>query len=196
MQDDTTGGKLGGPMSSPVEIDETYIGGKARNMHKSRHEKTRGGRDNKTIVMGMLERHGKVRAKVISHTANTQMQPIIKDNVDFGSQIHSDGWGDQYRMDQHYIHEMVDHHAEEYVRGNVHTNGIENFWALLKRGIGGTYVSVEPWHLFRYVDEQAFRYNNRKMDDVHRFVIGMRQIVGRRLTYKQLTGKELVVQHG
>jgi hypothetical protein len=189
MQDDFGGGKLGGPMSNPVEIDETYIGGKARNMHKDRHVKTHRGTANKTIVMGMLERKGHVRARVISHTANTQMQPIIKENVAFGSQVYSDGWGEQYRMDQHYIHEMVNHQAEEYVRGNVHTNSVENFWALLKRGIGGTYVSVEPFHLFRYVDEQAFRYNHRKMDDVHRFVIGMKQIVGRRLTYAQLTGK-------
>jgi hypothetical protein len=84
---------------------------------------------------------------------------------------------------------MVDH-AVEYVRENVHTNGLENFWSLLKRTIGGTYVSVEPFHLFRYVDEQAFRFNNREdLDDSGRFTAVMRQIVGRRVTYKQLTGK-------
>jgi len=81
------------------------------------------------------------------------------------------------------------------VRENVHTNGIENFWALLKRSLMGTYIAVEPFHLFRYVDEQAFRYNNRKTDNLHRFVAGMRQVVGRRLTYKELTGKNQVVQH-
>lgn len=124
------------------------------------------------------------------------MQPVIKQNVEFGSRIYSDGWGDQYRMDQHYIHDMVDHQSEEYVRGNVHTNGIENFWALLKRSVEGTYISIEPFHLFRYLDEQAFRYNTRKdadghkIDDGTRFGIAMRQIVGKRLTYAQLTAKE------
>ena len=98
-------------------------------------------------------------------------------------------------MDADYEHGTVDH-LKTYVNGQVHTNGIENFWSLLKRGIGGTYVSVEPFHLFRYVDEQALRFNNREMDDVHRFVIGMKQIVNRRLTYKQLIGKEQVTQHG
>lgn len=186
-----SGGKLGGPMGEPVEIDETYIGGKARNMHKDRHERTFRGRDNKTIVMGMLERKGKVRTKVISHTANSQMQPVIKENVEFGSRIHSDGWGEQYQMPQHFIHEMVDHQANQYVNGNVHTNGIENFWSLLKRGLGGTYISVEPFHLFRYLDEQAFRYNNRKdMDDSDRFSLLCSKIVGKRLTYAELTAKE------
>ena len=83
---------------------------------------------------------------------------------------------------------MVDH-AVEYVRGEVHTNGLENFWSLLKRGIRGTYVSVEPFHLFRYLDEQVFRYNNRKMNDSDRFNMVVREIVGKRLTYDQLTGK-------
>jgi hypothetical protein len=93
-----------------------------------------------------------------------------------------------------YDHQVINH-AETYVRGNVHTNGIENFWSLLKRGINGTYVAVEPFHLFRYVDEQAFRYNNRDMTDIQRFVYGMRHVVGRRLTYKELTGK-LEATHG
>lgn len=183
-------------MAEPVEVDESYIGGKARNMHAKRYQSTFRGKTNKTIVMGMLERKGKVRAKVISHTANSQMQPVIKENVEFGSKIYSDGWGDQYRMDQHFIHEMVDHQSEQYVNGRVHTNGIENFWSLLKRGIGGTYISVQPFHLFRYVDEQAFRYNNRKhadgetKTDYERFKSALRCVVGRRLTYKKLTGKE------
>jgi hypothetical protein len=196
MQDETAGGKLGGPMGNPVEIDETSIGGKSRNMHSARRRATFNGRAGKTIVMGMLERQGNVRARVISHTANSQIQPLVKSHVEMGATIHSDLQGRQWEMPQHYIHEMVNHDAEEYVRGNVHTNGIENFWSLLKRGVNGTYISVELFHLFRYVDEQAFRYNNRKTDDVHRFVKGMQQIVGRRLTYKQLIGKEQVAQHG
>ena len=91
-------------------------------------------------------------------------------------------------MAEEYVHEVVNH-AESYVDGNVHTNGLENFWSLLKRGLKGTYVSVEPFHLFRYLDEQAFRFNNRKMDDGERFVYAMRKVVGKRLTYKELIGQ-------
>jgi transposase-like protein len=200
MQDEVTGGKLGGPMGQPVEVDETYIGGKARNMHKNKKAKVmkgrRGGSAHKAIVLGVLERHGKVRPKVIENTTNQEMRAHVKANVEFGSRIHSDEAGERWGMDQHYIHEMVNHSAEEYVRGNVHTNGIENFWALLKRGISGTYVSVEPFHLFRYVDEQAFRYNNRKtadgtrISDYDRFKAALSQVTGRRLMYKELIGKE------
>ena len=199
MQDADTGGKLGGPMGPEVEVDETYIGGKARNMHADKKAKAmngrRGGSTHKAIVLGVLERHGEVRAKVIGNTTNPEIRKHVKDNVEFGSRIHSDEAGAKWGMDQHYIHEMVNHSAEEYVRGNVHTNGIENFWSLLKRGIGGTYVSVEPFHLFRYVDEQAFRYNNRKhgdgkvISDYQRFKAALGQIVGKRLTYAELTGK-------
>jgi hypothetical protein len=92
-------------------------------------------------------------------------------------------------MDDLYTHEVVNH-LETYVNGNVHTNGMENFWSCLKRSIGGTYVSVEPFHLHRYVDEQAFRYNNRKpMTDPERFSYLCRKIVGKRLTYAELTGE-------
>ena len=195
MQDEQHGGKLGGPMGPEVEVDETYIGGKARNMHKDKKAKVmqgrKGGSAHKAIVLGVLERHGKVRAKVIGNTTNTEIRAHVKENVEFGSRIHSDEAGEKWGMDQHYIHEMVNHTAEEYVRGNVHTNGIENFWSLLKRGVAGTYVSVEPFHLFRYVDEQAFRYNNRKeMDDADRFSLLCEKVVGKRLTYVELTGKE------
>jgi hypothetical protein len=117
------------------------------------------------------------------------MQPIIRGAVEPGTQIHSDEHGHNWRMDDEYTHSIVNHLAQ-YVDGNVHTNGMENFWSLLKRTLGGTYVSVEPFHLFRYVDEQAFRFNNRKpMDDGQRFVYLMRKIVGKRLTYAELTGK-------
>ena len=189
-----SGGKLGGPMGEPVEVDETYIGGKARNMHADKKAKAlqgrKGGSSHRAIVLGVLERHGEVRAKVISNTTNPEIRAHVKEHVEFGSRVHSDEAAQHWGMDQHYIHEMVNHSAEEYVRGNVHTNGIENFWSLLKRGIGGTYVSVEPFHLFRYVDEQAFRYNNRKdMNDADRFDQAIRQIIGKRLTYAELTGK-------
>ena len=188
MQDELTGGSLSGE----VEVDETYIGGKARNMHKERkarvqkHGRNTGG---KAIVMGMLERGKMVRATVIPERTKAIMQPIIKANVEPGSEIHSDEFASAWRMDDEYLHQVVNH-LQCYVDGNVHTNGMENFWSLLKRTINGTYVSVEPFHLFRYVDEQAFRFNNRlPMNDSDRFSYLVRKIVGKRLTYAELTGK-------
>lgn len=187
MQDELTGGKLSGE----IEVDETFIGGKARNMHKNdrrRQNLKGGGSAGKAIVLGILEREGKVRATVIPDRTKAVMQENVRPHVETGSQIYSDDAGSQWRMDE-YVHGIVNH-AEAYVEGNVHTNGLENFWSLLKRSIGGTYVSVEPFHLFRYVDEQAFRFNNCKgMDDGQRFNYAMRKIVGKRLTYAELTGK-------
>jgi hypothetical protein len=188
MQDDLTGGKLGGE----VEVDETFIGGKARNMHKN--DKRRkglkgGGPAGKTIVLGMLEREGRVRATVIPDRSKTVMQENVRPHVETGSQIYSDDAGYYWKMDSEYAHEIINH-AEEYVRGNVHTNGMENFWSLLKRGLGGTYICVEPFHLFRYIDEQAFRFNYRKdMNDSDRFRELATRIVGRRLTFAEVTGK-------
>jgi transposase-like protein len=189
MQDELTGGSLGGE----VEVDETYIGGKARNMHKERKARVqKEGRNTggKSIVMGMLERGKTVRATVIPDRTRATMQPVVGANVEPGAQIYSDEHGENWKMEE-YQHSMVNH-LEAYVDGNVHTNGMENFWSLLKRSIGGTYVSVEPFHLFRYVDEQAFRFNNRgPMNDAQRFSYAMRKIVGKRLTYAELTGKTL-----
>src|ERR1039458_8277880 len=178
--------KLGGE----VEVDETYIGGKARNMHKDRRirNKVRENHGGKAVVMGMLQRDRKVRAVVVENRKRTTMQPIVREHVEVGTEIHSDEHADVWRMDDEYTHNVVNH-LEQYVSGNIHTNGMENFWALLKRGLGGTYVSVEPFHLFRYVDEQAYRYNNRSMTDALRFRLAMRQAVGKRLTYAELTGK-------
>jgi transposase-like protein len=187
MQDDLTGGKLGGE----VEVDETFIGGKARNMHKNDRRRKNlkgGGSAGKVIVLGLLEREGKVRATVIPDRTKGVMQENVRPHVEAGSSIYSDDAGSQWRMDDEYIHSIVNH-AEAYVVGNVHTNGLENFWSLLKRGLSGTYISVEPFHLFRYIDEQAYRFNNRKLTDAERFDIGVREIVGKRLTYAELTGK-------
>ncbi len=194
MQDDLTGGNLGGE----VEIDETFIGGKSRNMHADRRKRSgvhRGGNYGKTIVLGMLEREGKVRATVIPDRSKGVMQDHIRGNIEKGANVYSDEAASSWRMDDEYTHGIVNH-AEAYVKDNVHTNGLENFWSLLKRSIGGTYVSVEPFHLFRYLDEQAFRFNNRKLTDSERFVSVLKQIVGRRLTYEQLTGKAQATQHG
>ncbi len=189
MQDSLTGGMLAGE----VEVDETYIGGKARNMHKDRKRKVQAeGRNTggKTVVLGILERGGKVRASVVPDRTKPVMQEHVRAHVEQGSEIHSDEAGHHWRMDDEYEHKIVNH-LQTYVDGNVHTNGMENFWSLLKRGINGTYVSVEPFHLFRYVDEQAFRYNNRlPMSDADRFGCLVRKIVGKRLTYAQLIGKE------
>ena len=193
MQAAFTGGKLGGP-GNEVEIDETFIGGKSRNMHVDRRERKipGAGPAGKTAVMGLLERHGQVRLKVVPNVRRHNLEPIIRENVETGTTIYTDALKSYDCLDylQDYNHQVIDH-AEAYAKGNVHTNGLENFWCLLKRGIKGTYVSVEPFHLFRYLDEQAFRFNNRtpELGDSGRFVMAMQQIVGRRLTYKELTGK-------
>lgn len=172
-----------------VEVDETFIGGLARNRHsnKRKHEGTGGA--GKVAVMGLLERHGEVRVHVVSNTRRESLQPHIERHVERGSNVYTDAYVSYNQLDSDYIHNVINH-AEEYVRGNVHTNGIENFWALLKRTLKGTYVSVEPFHLFRYLDEQAFRFNHRKAQDSDRFIRAAGNIMGKRVTYKELTGKE------
>jgi transposase-like protein len=184
------GGKLGGE-GDHVEVDETFIGGKARNMHKDvRARKITGrGPEGKAIVAAVLQRGGKVRAKVVSSRRKPELQQLVRDNVEAGSNLYSDALKSYEGLDE-YTHQVIDH-AVAYVDGQIHTNGMENFWSLLKRGLKGTYVSVEPFHLFRYVDEQAFRYNNREdKNDFDRFKLALSMIVGKRLTYRALIGKE------
>jgi transposase-like protein len=187
-------GKLGGSGnggSGEVEADETFIGGKARNMHldvKQRRITGTGGKD-KTAVMGILERGGNVRTIVIPNRRKHALQAEIKKHVEAGAALYTDALLSYDGLVSEYTHKVVDH-AVQYVDGRVHTNSLENFWSLLKRGISGTYVSVEPFHLFRYLDEQTFRYNNRNaMNDADRFGMALSQIVGKRLTYAELTGK-------
>jgi transposase-like protein len=200
LQDKKDGGKLGGAPHSKVEIDETYIGGKARNMHRAKRERLsrdggmQGG-SGKTVVMGMLERNGRVRATVLGRKRDKkQMHQFIAENAELGTWLMTDEFSNYDGLAKNYTH-LVVNHLERYVQGNVHTNGIENFWSLLKRGLGGTYVSVEPFHLFRYVDEQAFRFNlrkddaGRKISDYERFRIALSQVAGKRLTYAEVTGK-------
>jgi transposase-like protein len=175
-----------------VEVDETFIGGKARNMHKAkREEKIQGrGAHGKEIVFGMVERGGDVRVMHVEKRKKKELQSAIRENVSAGAAIFSDELLSYDGLNEDYKHAVINH-AVEYVNENVHTNTMENFWSLLKRGLHGTYISVEPFHLFRYLDEQAFRYNNRKdMTDGDRFDLAVRQIVGKRLTYAELTGKE------
>jgi transposase-like protein len=181
-------GKSGGKLSGEIEADESFIGGKARNMHmKERAEKIHGrGPGGKEIVAAVLERGGEIRAKVVRTRRKKDVQALVRENVEAGSNLYTDALK-SYEGLSEFAHQVVDH-AETYVDGQVHTNGCENFWSLLKRGIHGTYVSIEPFHLFRYVDEQAFRYNMRGLNDAERFDIAVSQIVGKRLTYKELTG--------
>jgi len=182
-------------LKGEVEADET-LGGKARNMHahiRARKITGTGGKD-KTAVMGILERGGKVRTKVIDNRKKKTIQAEVRKHVEAGSALYTDDLN-SYKGLNEFQHGVVDH-AVQYVDGRIHTNGLENFWSLLKRGLHGTYISVEPFHLFRYLDEQAFRYNNRKREDGEpltdsdRFDLAVRQIVGKRLTWDRLTGKE------
>jgi transposase-like protein len=187
-----------GSGGGPVEVDETFFSPNPQKMHRSRRLKLKtaqDGNNNKAIVMGMLERDTRqVRAKVVPNVKRETLQDEILQNVAKGTKVYTDQWAgyDQLKEEQ-FIHETVCH-LEEYVRGEVHTQGLDNFWSLLKRGLKGTYVAVEPFHLSRYVDEQAFRYNNRAtkdnpLNDADRFVLALSQIVGRRLTYAELTGQ-------
>lgn len=196
-------GKFGGA-GSAVEADESFIGGKLRNMHPHRQAKIRKARESaidnvgyigKTAVMGILDREQrKVRAAVVPQVNRKALQNEILNHVEHGSHIFTDEARLYRAVPSEYTHAFVNH-LEKYVDGQVHTNGLENFWSLLKRGLNGTYIAVEPFHLFRYLDEQVFRYNNRKgtagakLNDGERFSKALSQIVGKRLTYAEVTGK-------
>jgi transposase-like protein len=189
--------KLGGNEGGPIEVDETFVGGKLRNMHKDkkiRYEK-RGGSHGKAVVMGILDRDlRQVRAKVVPNVKRETLQTEVMSQVKYGTRVFTDEHVGYDNLHYRFVHEVVNH-ATEYVKGQVHTNGIENFWSLLKRTLSGTYVAVEPFHLDRYIDEQVFRFNNRAtkdnpLNDSDRFVAALAQVAGKRLTYKELTGKD------
>lgn len=187
-------GETGGKLEGSVEVDETYIGGKARHTIKRARRVDRKGRvtgkARKAVVMGLLDRNTrKVRTFHVESIKKHVLAPVVRENLEAGSELYTDALASYRELGQEYVHGVVDH-AETYVDGNIHTNGIENYWSLLKRGLKGTYVSVEPFHLFRYLDEQAFRFNERKGTDADRFGLAVDGIVSRRLTYKGLTGKE------
>jgi transposase-like protein len=183
--------QLGGK-GKEIEVDETFIGGKAINMHAEKHNRRiRSTRSkDKTAVFGILERGGEVRASVIPNRKRSSLHPAIVENVKEDTAVYSDALLSYDNLRARYEHGVIDH-AYGYVRGRVHTNGLENFWSLLKRSIKGTYVSVEPFHLQRYVTEQVFRYNNRKQlnGDSGRFEHVAANILGKRITYAELTGK-------
>jgi transposase-like protein len=181
-------------MEGEVEADESFIGGLAKNMHAKKRKHIGTGGAGKTAVLGILRRKtnksgSKVRATAIPNIRAETLQPKIRATVEAGSKLYTDAWVSYRGLGIDYQHEVIDH-AVEYVNGVVHTNGIENFWSLLKRTIKGTYVSVEPFHIGRYLDEQAFRFNERDDNDAGRFKTVLSSVSGRRLTYKELIGND------
>jgi transposase-like protein len=188
--------KLGGP--SPKEVDEAFVGGTPKFMHAKRRMGLGygiGGRTAKVPVLGMLDRDSRqVRARVVPNVKRETLQNAILKEIETGSTIYTDNSSTLDTLAaKGYVHETVNH-VEEYVRGQVHTQGIENFWSLLKRGLKGTYIAVEPFHLDAYVAEQIFRFNNRAtkdnpLNDADRFLLALSQVAGKRLTFKELTGK-------
>src|SRR6202022_2882849 len=177
-----------------VEADETFIGGKARYMHAGKRKGcAKSGTGGKAAVLGLLERNApdkvsRVRCKVVENIRRSQLDADVRQNVEKGSELFTDALKSYDKLTDEYVHQVIDH-AECYAKGHVHTNGLENFWSLLKRGIKGTYVNVEPFHLFGYLDEQAFRFNERKDNDAGRFVKVVSGIIGKGLRYVKLTGK-------
>ena len=184
----------------PVEGDETYIGPNPQKMHKDRKAKIqardgfKGGFVGKTAVQGILDRElRQVRARVLPNLRRDTLQEMILKNVTPFAKVYTDEHSGYQGLDRNYIHKIVNH-SQEYVNGKVHTQGIENFWSLLKRTLRGTYVAVEPFHLDQYLSEQVFRFNNRAtkdnpLTDADRFTLAVSQVAGKRLTYAELTGK-------
>jgi transposase-like protein len=182
-------------MKGRVEVDETYVGARARFMHKEKRPKGTG-MIGKTAVMGLLQRnapgdktYSRVRLKVLGTLKRHEIDPLVRRNVEKGTEVFTDKFHSYNNLADEYVHNVIDH-AECYAIGHVHTNGLENFWSLLKRALRGTYVNVEPFHLFRYLDEQAFRFNERKETDAGRFAKALRGIVGKGLRYAKLIGGE------
>lgn len=177
-----------------IEVDETFVGGKAKNMHKAKREKKikSTGHAGKVAVLGILERGGKIHAEVIPNVRRRELDPRVRERVEEGAEIHTDALPSYESLANGYTHRNVDHKFA-YVVDGVHTNGAENFWSLVKRMLKGTYISVEPWHLFRYLSEESRRFNDRKLTDGERFknVLGM--ISGKRLTYATLISEQPAV---
>ncbi len=182
-------------LNGTLEIDESYIGGKAGNMHKAKRERVlKHPQKAKAAVVGILRRGAKgtssVRAAVTHEVTKPALQRYVREHIEAGSTVYTDAYLSYKGLDRDYVHDTIDH-GIAYVRGETHTQGLENFWSLLKRTIKGTYVSVDPFHLLRYLDEQVYRFNARKRTDGERFREVIRQIIGKRVTYSALIGKDL-----
>jgi transposase-like protein len=181
-------------MSGTCEADETYIGAKARYLHKDKRTGVGHAGLRKTAVQGILERttpdkSSRVTLKVVPNTRRPELCGNVRDYVEKGSTVCTDALMSYDDLESDYDRQVIDH-AISYAEGHVHTNGLENFWSLLKRALHGTYVNVEPFHLFRYLDEQAFRFNERKDDDQGRFIKALRGVVGKGLKYAKLIAAE------
>ena len=174
-----------------VEADETFVGGKAKNMHKWQREGMGRGSKGKAAVHGMIERGGKVVATTVPNLEGPTLRGNIHKHVDRDAVIFTDEFKAYDLLNKRFVHKVIDHTQGYVLEDGTHTNTIENFWSLLKRGLHGTYISVEPFHLFRYVNEQVFRFNERKETDSYRFYKALSMVVNKRLTYNELTGKEL-----
>lgn len=179
-------------LSGEIEADETFVGGKVQNMHRRSKRgifAKKDGNWGKTVVLGLLERDGNVRAAVAPTRRHYDIHGNVLANVEPGSTLFTDEHNAYQSLPPGtFTHEIINK-LEGYVKGRVHVNGMENFWSLLKRTLKGTYVSVDPVHLQAYTDEQCFRFNTSELTDAERFAVVMKQIVGRRLTYNELTGK-------
>ena len=181
-------GNFDGPLSGEVEADETFIGGKAKFQHESKRKHIGTGGMGKVAVMGLLERHGEVRARVVPSRRKRTLQDEVRVSVAPGSTVYTDALSSYKGLETDYVHQIIDH-AEGYVRDRVHTNGLENFWSLFKRMVYGTHHSVMPEHLDRYLDEATYRFNTRDNADSSRFVAATGRVIGKRITYRELIGK-------
>jgi|SRR5579884_290411 len=182
-------------MSGPIEVDETFIGGLEKNKHTSKKQNAGRGGVGKQIVMGILERgiekgESKVRTKVVSDTGKDTLQSEIKAQVEPGAEVYTDAHKGYHGLDEDFKHAFVDH-AIAYAEGRVHTNGIENFWSLFDRMLGGTYIHIDPRHLASYFDEESYRFNHQKTSDAGRFLTALMAITGKRLTWEELTERGL-----
>jgi hypothetical protein len=183
-------------MKGRVEADETFIGAKARNLHADkRRQLVKVGRSLGTPVHALLERHydktkcSRVVAMPVKERTQTTLHANVRQYVVKGSNLLTDEWSGYFGLHNDFEHQVINH-AECYAKGHVHTNGLENFWSLLKRSINGTHVHVAPFHLFRYLDDQAYRFNARRASDAERFVDSLSTVANRRLTFKTLTAKD------
>ena len=177
-------------LSGEVESDETFIGGRESNKHFSKKLDMGRGAVGKAVVWGAIERKGEIVASVVPDTKAPTLRSKLFNHVQRGSNLYTDAHAGYNRLNMVFMHQVVDH-AVTYVEGSIHTNSMENFWSLLKRSIKGTYVAVEPYHLFRYLNEQVFRFNTRKVTDAERFRLALGLVVGKRVTYEELTGQVL-----